>query len=263
MKKLHFKALALQTALFSTLCLGSYTLTHAETIQGVLEQSGGYSALFAASPESGDLIGYPFKNNSAVGKTILANCLPGLVCNVGKATTRNMRDTLALTFKDQPMGWMEVTQAANAGMVSAINNYEKSVKTRFGTLAVAADNVSLQMNGKPVLPGVAGNNSLSIAASYELGNADVVLVKNSGGSGCPAMYSFITLTKTNLRATPEFGTCSDIIRVTSDLKSAVTVVTVGFSGPFESAEAGRKAGMTKTVFRYANGQIMRASINIK
>ena len=243
--------------------IASYTHAQAETIQGVLEQSGSYSALFAASPESGDLIGYPFKNNSAVGKTILANCLPGLVCNVGKATTRQLRDASALTFKDQPMGWMEVTQAANAGMVSAITSYEKSVKTRFGTLAVAADNVSLQMNGKPVLPGVAGNNSLSIVANYELGNADVVLVQNTGGAACAAMYSFITLTKINLRATPEFGTCSDIIRVTSDLKSAVTVVIVGFSGPFESPAERRKAGITKTVFRYANGQITKQDINIK
>ena len=49
-------------------------------------------------------------------------------------------------------------------MVSAITNYEKSIEGRFGTLAVAADNVSLQMNGEPVLPGVAGDNSLSIVA---------------------------------------------------------------------------------------------------
>ena len=147
-------------------------------------------------------------------------------------------------------------------MVSAITNYEKSIEGRFGTLAVAADNVSLQMNGKPVLPGVAGNNSLSIAASYELGNADVVLVQNIGGSGCPAMYSFITLTKTSLRATPEFGTCSDIIRITSDLKTSVTVVMVGFSGPFESAAGRGKAGMTKTVFRYSNGQMTRDGMNL-
>ena len=119
------------------------------------------------------------------------------------------------------------------------------------------------MNGKPVLPGVAGNNSLSIVANYELGNADVVLVQNTGGAACAAMYSFITLTKINLRATPEFGTCSDIIRVTSDLKSAVTVVIVGFSGPFESPAERRKAGITKTVFRYANGQITKQDINIK
>ena len=122
MKKINTKIFALNVAISATVFTASYTHAQAETIQGVLEQSGSYSALFAASPESGDLIGYPFKNNSAVGKTILANCLPDLVCNVGKATTRNMQGTSALTFKDQPMGWMEVTQAANAGMVSAITS---------------------------------------------------------------------------------------------------------------------------------------------
>lgn len=246
MKKLNYKAIALQAAITSAMCLGSYTAAHAESIQGVLEQSGGYSALFAASPESGDLIGYPFKNDSTVGKAILAKCLPGLICSIGNASTREMRNTSALTFKDQPMGWKEITRASNAGMVSAINNYEKSVKTRFGTLAVAADNVSLQMNGKPVLPGVAGNNSLSIVASYELGNADVLLVQNTGGSSCAAMYNFITLTKTSLRGSPEFGTCSDIIRVTSDLKSAVTLVTVG-NKPSE-----------KVVFQYVDGRLMKS-----
>ena len=258
---LHLPAQACAAIVAITLFIAIPTLATAESIEGVLEQSGNYSALFAASPESGDLIGYPFKNNSPVGKTVLANCLPGLVCNISKAATREMRNTSALTFKDQPMGWMEVTNAANAGMVSAINDYEKSVKTRFGTLAVAADNVSLQMNGKPVLPGVAGNNSLSIVASYELGNADVVLLQNTGGTACAAMYSFITLTKTNLRAVPEFGTCSDIIRVTSDLKSAVTVVMVSFRETFAPTAESGEARFTKTVFRYSNGQMTRNGMN--
>ena len=263
MKKHNFISTVYKLVACGALYLSGVTFAQAESIEGVLEQSGGYSALFAASPESGDLIGYPFKNDTPIGKAILANCIPGLICKIGKATTREMRNTAALKFKDLPAGWLEITRAANVGMVSAINQYEKSVKTRFGTLAIDPNNPRLLFNGKPVLPDVEGNSSLSIVASYELGNADVVLVENTGGTGCPAMYRFITLTKTSMRATSEFGTCSDIIRVTSDLKSAVTVVMAGFSGPFESAEARRKAGMTKTVFRYANGQIMRASINIK
>ena len=64
-----------------------------------------------------------------------------------------------------------------------------------------------------------------------------------------------TLTKTSLPATPEFGTCSDIIRVTSELKSAVTVEMVGFRGPIESAADRGKTGMAKTVFRYAAGLV--------
>lgn len=238
------------------LCLSVHTHAAAESIDGVLEQSGAYSALFTASPESGDLIGYPFKNNSPVGKTILANCLPGLVCKIGKATTREMQDPSSLKFNDQPMGWMEITRAADVNMVSGIGSYEKSFKTRYGVLTINDDTRTLQFKGKPVLPTVEGNNSLGIIATYELGKNDVVLLQNNGGTACPAQYIFITISTVGVRATPEFGTCSDIIRVTSDLKKSVTVVMVGATEPFEPRAAQRKAGMEKTVFRYANGVIM-------
>ena len=241
-----------------TLLMAIPTLATAESIEGVLEQSGNYSALFTASPESGDLVGYPFKNNSPVGKTILANCLPGLVCKVGKASTREMQDPSALKFNYQPMGWMEITRATGAQMVSAISQYEKSVKTRYGTLAVGANNVSLQFNGKPVLPGVEGNNNLSIVANYELGKNDVLLVQNTGGTACPAQYTFVTINAAGVRATPEFGTCSDIIRATSDLKSSVTVVMTGSTRPFNPSASQRKAGMEKTVFTYASGVLTLA-----
>jgi hypothetical protein len=39
------------------------------------------------------------------------------------------------------------------------------------------------------------------------------------------------------------------------LKSAVTVVMVGFSGPFESAAGQGETGMKKMVFRYAVGLV--------
>ena len=237
------------------LCLSVDTHAAAESIDGVLEQSGAYSALFTASPESGDLIGYPFKNNSPIGKTILANCLPGLVYKIGKATTREMQDPSALKFKDQPMGWMEITREANVNMVSGIGSYEKSFKTRYGVLTINDDTRTLQFQGKPLLPTVEGNNNLSIVAAYELGKNDVVLLQNNGGTACPALYVFITINAAGVRATSEFGTCSDIIRVTSDLKNSVTVVMIGTTGPFEPRAAKRKVRMEKTVFRYSDGKV--------
>ena len=160
-------------------------------------------------------------------------------------TTRNMQDTLARSFKDQPTGWVEITHASNAGRVSATTTYEKTVKTRFGTLAIGSNNVSLQFNGKPVLPDVEDNNSLTIVAHYEVNTSDVVLVQNTGGTGYPATYTFNTLTKTSMRATPEFETCSDIIRVKSTLKDSVTVVMNGPTRPFEPSDVRRKPEMTK------------------
>lgn len=92
MKLSVLRHVALKSAACIALFLGSYTLANAETIEGVLEQSGANSALFSLSPASGDLIGYPFKSNSSLGKAVLTNCLPGLVCRIGKATTRLLQD---------------------------------------------------------------------------------------------------------------------------------------------------------------------------
>ena len=153
------------------------------------------------------------------------------------------------------MGWLEITRAADVYMVPGIASYEKSVKTRFGVLSVNEETRTLLFKGKPVLVSVEGNNSLSIVANFELGKNDVVLLQNTGGTACPALYTFITITATSIRATPEFGTCSNIINLTSDLKNSVTVVMNGFMGPFESTAAKRKAEITRSVFRYINGTL--------
>lgn len=245
-----------KTASLFLLAACAWTFAAAETVEGVLEKSAPYSALFSASPESGDLIGYPFKNQSAVGKAVLAHCLPGMLCKIGKATTRNMDDTEALKFSDNPSGWLEITQAKDIGMETVVFGYDKQAKTRFGLVSVREDDMHLLFKGKPVTPAIAGNSSLSIVAQYEIGRSDVLLLQNSGGTACPALFHFITVNATGLRATPEFGTCSDIIYPSMDTKTAtVTITTNGFQGPFQSEAEKRKAYMTKTVFRFANGRL--------
>lgn len=217
----------------------------AETVQGVLEKSAPYSALFSVSSESGDLIGYPFKNQSPVGKAILGNCLPGMLCTIGKAATRNMDNTEALKFADQPSGWLEITQAKDVGMETVVFGYEKKAKTRYGMVSVREDDNLLLFKGKPVIPAIEGNSGLSIVADFQVGQSDVLLLQDTGGSACPAMFRFITVNASGLRASPEFGTCSDIIYPSMDAKSgAITVAMIG------------SKAMTKTVFQYSNGQVM-------
>lgn len=101
--------------------------------------------------------------------------------------------------------------------------YEKSVKTRFGVISVRPDDNLLLFKGKPIAPAIEGNNGLSIVASYEMGKQDVVLVQNDGGSACPALFRFLTITGSGIRVSPEFGTCTDIIYPTVDDKGAVNV----------------------------------------
>ena len=238
------------------LCAGATTTHATQVAEGVLEKGATYSALFSASPESGDLIGYAFKNESAAGKAILKNCLPGLFCKLEKSTMRPMDDAPPLKTANEPMGWIEITTARNPRMEPVVFGYDKTMKTRYGVLSVREEDNTLLFKGKPVRPAIEGNASLSIVASYELGKNDVFLLQNTGGRMCPALYRFVTINAAGLRTTPEFGTCSDIIYPTSDLKESVVVAMPGFMGPFESAVAQQKAAMTKSVYTYRNGQVL-------
>jgi hypothetical protein len=253
----------LTTSVRLALCLSASALTAgiaaaAEPLEGVLDKGANWSALFSVSPESGDLIGYAFNNQSLTGKAILAKCLPGLFCSIEKAATREMRDTSELKFADNPSGWMEITQARNVGMKPAVASYDKKIKTRHGVFSVNEDNNTLQFRGKPVLPRVEGNNSMSLVAIHEIDRSDVLLLQNNGGGACPALYRFITVGPhgiADITATPEFGTCSDLIYPASDGKGSITVAMPGFAGTGESRAVQNKAGMTKTVYRYQGGKV--------
>jgi hypothetical protein len=109
--------------------------------------------------------------------------------------------------------------------------------------------------GDPVAPAIEGDNSLSIVANYEMGKQDVVLVQNDGGSACPALFRFLTITGSGVRVSPEFGTCTDIIYPTLDDKGGVNVAMPDFSGPFEPASKQPPARLSTKVFRYLGGQL--------
>lgn len=88
--------------------------------------------------------------------------------------------------------------------------------TRFGVLSTDARQMLL-FNGKPVLPAIEGNNSLTFMAVFRSidpdfrRDSDVVLIQNNGGTACPAMYHVATIMSSGIEVTPEFGTCSDLI----------------------------------------------------
>ena len=105
------------TALITTWFAAAST---AGTIEGVLEKGPSHSALLSVSPESGDLIGYAFKNQSPVGKAIFQRCLPGMLCRLGDSSTRLLNDAASLKFDDQPSGWYEITKARDVGMKTVV-----------------------------------------------------------------------------------------------------------------------------------------------
>lgn len=82
------------------------------------------------------------------------------------------------------------------------------VKTRFGTLAVSAN--LLTLNNSVTIPRISGNNSLDIERNiYQMGDIDAVLVGDNGGSMCPRLYWVALVSRTGVRMTSQFGTCSE------------------------------------------------------
>lgn len=236
----------------------------ADVTEGLLEKGSTHSALFTMSPESGDLVGYAFKNQSAVGKVIFQKCLPGMLCKLGQSSVRLLEDATGLKFTDQPSGWYEIIKARDISIETLVFGYEQSVKTRYGTISVHKEDKSLLFKGKPVRPAVEGNSNLSIVANYDIGKTDILLLQDTGGIACPALFHFVHINPSGLHVSPKFGTCSDIIYPSFDAKKGVTVSMIGFQGPYESAAAQQKAAMTKTIYQWTldgrvtqNGQPVR------
>src|SRR6266508_3830563 len=75
-----------------------------------------------------------------------------------------------------------------------------TVSTRFGALTVNDAGVLL-FKGAPFKPTIEANNSLDLSKTCEIGAADVVLVTDNGGTACPALYYFVTVTKSGAKAT--------------------------------------------------------------
>lgn len=106
---------------------------------------------------------------------------------------------------------------------------------------------------------VQGNNDLHIVAHFEMDDKDIVLLQDTGGTACPALYRFATLTPQGIAATAEFGTCSGIAAVALDeAPSGVpepVVAMTGSRGPFEPPEEQRRAHMQLHRFVLRQGQV--------
>jgi hypothetical protein len=136
---------------------------------------------------------------------------------------------------------------------SALAQETNSITTRFGALTVS-DAGTLLFKGTPVQPQIEANNSLDLSEPYQIGAADVVLITDNGGTSCPALYYFVTVTNSGAKVTPSFGTCSDLIKVkrTGD---SISVSMPGYRGPFESKRAQLRAARERHVFVYHAGVV--------
>ena len=127
------------------------------------------------------------------------------------------------------------------------------VATRFGELSVRRDEV-LRFNERPLEPLLKGNNGLYVGNPFVIGESDVVLITVVGGTACPRLYWFVTVTRSGATATPAFGTCSVALTVTHSGDS-IRVSMRGYRGPFEPAAERNKAAAQTHLFVFHDGVV--------
>ena len=137
------------------------------------------------------------------------------------------------------------------------------IQTRFGQLS-ATDRMPgdgdaiLRLNGKPVQPTVEGNNGLTFIKVFQIGATDVALVQDDGGTGCPALYYFVTLSAAGTQVSPQFGSCSDLVEPRQDGQQ-IQVTMPDFLTAIQESEMSQaqrnKVYKQKKTFVYRDGTV--------
>ena len=109
---------------------------------------------------------------------------------------------------------------------SGLPQEPQETSTRFGALRVGKDRVLL-FKGRPLQPRIEGNNSLNLGEPFRLGATDVVLVTDNGGTACPTLYYFVSVTNSGAKATPAFGTCAELTSL-KRVGNSISVTMPGF-----------------------------------
>lgn len=139
--------------------------------------------------------------------------------------------------------------ALSSSVCFAIDDEEP--KTRFGTIEVN-ESKELIFNGKQVSPDLVGNSALRILAVHAVGQTDLVLVEDEGGSACPFQFNVVTLSKHQAVVSPTFGTCSEP-RTVKLLPQGLLISMVGFMGPAAQPRDRERAGRKKFVYEFKRG----------
>jgi hypothetical protein len=129
----------------------------------------------------------------------------------------------------------------------------QQVQSRFGALSVGDDTV-LRFRGRRLQPSIKGGYSLNLGRPFRVGESDVVLVTNNGGTACPYLYYFVTLSESGAQATHSFGTCNAVISVKQQGES-ITLAMHGYRGPFEPEEERNKAVRETHTFVFHDGVV--------
>ena len=129
----------------------------------------------------------------------------------------------------------------------------QKVVTRFGAISVGDDTV-LRYRGRSFQPSIKGGYSLNLGRPFHVGDNDAVLVTNNGGTACPYLYYFVTLSKSGAQATHSFGTCNALVSLKQKDES-IWITMHGYRGPFEPEEDRKQAARATHVFVFHDGMV--------
>jgi hypothetical protein len=107
----------------------------------------------------------------------------------------------------------------------------------------------LMFRGHRLQPSIKGNDSLNLGRPFHGGAREVVLITDNGGTACPFLYYFVTLSKSGAQATRYFGTCNAVISV-KQKEESIPVSMHGYRGPFEPDEERKRAARAKLMFLF-------------
>jgi len=123
-------------------------------------------------------------------------------------------------------------QTPQQNVKTAAPDDENQTVTRYGQLSIVGDlnNMQLMFNGKKLRDG--DGFSLSFEKKLVSGNSDIILImNNSGGRLCPVQYFFVTVkSESDVQLSPEFGTCSDLIKISQNGEQVIATMPDYSSG---------------------------------
>ncbi|MGB7649663.1 MAG: hypothetical protein WBL62_00500 [Gallionella sp.] len=137
--------------------------------------------------------------------------------------------------------------------------FADSVIFRAGKVEMVTGNdgfKKLLLNNRVITGADENEPSIWMAKIFVVGDSDVILLGSStGGSWCPANYSFVTITKLGVVTySDRFGTCSDTPKTTQD-EGTITVTLFGFVSEMGDEADRIKAANEKHIFTYKNGEV--------
>lgn len=146
-------------------------------------------------------------------------------------------------------------QSQQQSFAGTTNN---SISTRFGSLTIKENEIFYE--GNPLNPSIQGNRSLSTLGVYSVESADIILVRDNGGTACPSLYYLIYMSKNGVKATPSFGTCGDLIEI-KQVNGKFLITIPEFVGKFESEK--KSTPLRNTIFTFEgavlkeNGKVLK------